>query len=51
MILIRTLENLRQVYPKASDDNIQYYINLRDEGHDKYYSEVRSGLRASDDEY
>lgn len=40
----RTLENLRTVYPHASDDVLLRYIDLRDEGYSGFAARMMAGL-------
>lgn len=48
--MLRTIENLRRIYPNATDAELQRYIDLRDEGHSWYAAKVMSGLGDPDDE-
>jgi len=48
--MVRTLENLRLVWPHASDEDIERYIVLRDEGHSAYSAKLMAGLCDPDDE-
>ncbi len=40
----RTIENLRTVYPFATDGDLQRYIDLRDEGYPSHVARVMAGL-------
>jgi hypothetical protein len=47
-VLIR-FDRLRQFYPNASDETIQRYLDLRDEGFDQYRASLMAGLADPDD--
>lgn len=44
----RTIENMRKMYPTASDADLQRYIDLRDEGYSAYAARLMAGLSDPD---
>lgn len=46
----RTLENLRNTYPFASDEDLYRYMDLRDEGYPAYQARVMCGLCDPDEQ-
>ncbi len=43
------VDRVRLAYPGASDRDIDYYLDLRDEGHSQYVAAVMAGLRDPDE--
>lgn len=42
-------DRVRLVYPNASDETIQRYLDLRDEGYDQYKAALMAGMADPDE--